>query len=98
MEVITMESIAFKRLTEQIADVANLVSNIYSATKEKASRNTEPMLTNEDVTRMLGISKRTLQRLRSTNGIEYIMVRGQCRYSYHAVEKLIEERTITKEK
>ena len=34
MEVITMESSAFKMLTEQIADVAKLVALIYSNARE----------------------------------------------------------------
>lgn len=98
MEVITMESAAFKTLTEQISDVAKLVGIIYSAVKESSSKRTmEPVLTNDDVARMLDVSKRTLQRLRSTGAIEYIRVRGQCRYSINAVQKLIEEQTIAKE-
>lgn len=85
-------------LTEQIADVANLVSDIHSATKENASKKEiAPVLTNDEAAKMLGVSKRTLQRLRSTGCIEYFMVRGQCRYNIHAIQKLIEERTIAKE-
>lgn len=98
MEVITMESSAFKMLTEQIADVAKLVALIYSNARENTKRRSmELVLTSSDAARILGISKRTLQRLRSTNSIEYFMVRGQCRYSINAVQKLIEERTIAKE-
>ncbi|WOG31561.1 helix-turn-helix domain-containing protein [Segatella copri] len=98
MEVITMESAAFKKLTEQIAEVAELVGFIASnAIENTQRRKMEPVLTNDDVTKMLGISKRTLQRLRSTNCIQYIMVRGQCRYNIHTIQKLLEERTITKE-
>lgn len=97
MEVITMESSAFKMLTEQIADVAKLVALIYSNARENTKRSMELVLTSSDAARILGISKRTLQRLRSTNSIEYFMVRGQCRYSINAVQKLIEERTIAKE-
>lgn len=99
MEVITMESSAFKMLTEQIADVAKLVALIYSNAREntKRRRSMELVLTSSDAARILGISKRTLQRLRSTNSIEYFMVCGQCRYSINAVQKLIEERTIAKE-
>ena len=93
-----MESSAYKTLTEQIAEVAELVGLIYANARENTrKRDIEPVLTNDDVTRMLGISKRTLQRLRSTGSIEYIMVRGQCRYSNHAIQKLLEERTIAKE-
>lgn len=98
MEVITMESSAFKMLTEQIADVAKLVALIYSNARENTKRRSmELVLTSSDAARILGISKRTLQRLRSTNSIEYFMVRGQCRYSINTVQKLIEERTIAKE-
>ena len=98
MEVITMESSAFKMLTEQIADVAKLVALIYSNARENTKRRSmELVLTSSDAARILGISKRTLQRLRSTNSIEYFMVRGQRRYSINAVQKLIEERTIAKE-
>jgi len=93
-----MESAAFKKLTEQIAKVAELVGFIASnAIENTQRRKMEPVLTNDDVTRMLGISKRTLQRLRSTKCIQYIMVRGQCRYNIHTIQKLLEERTITKE-
>lgn len=92
-----MESSAFKMLTEQIADVAKLVALIYSNARENTKRSMELVLTSSDAARILGISKRTLQRLRSTNSIEYFMVRGQCRYSINAVQKLIEERTIAKE-
>ena len=93
-----MESAAFKKLTEQIAEVAELVGFITSnAIENTQRRKMEPVLTNDDVTRMLGISKRTLQRLRSTKCIQYIMVRGQCRYNIHTIQKLLEERTITKE-
>ena len=38
MEVITMESSAFKMLTEQIADVAKLVALIYSNARENTKR------------------------------------------------------------
>ena len=98
MEVITMESSAYKTLTEQIAEVAKFVGFIYANARENTrKRNMEPVLTSNDAARILGVSKRTLQRLRSTNGIEYIMVRGQCRYSINAIQKLVEERTIAKE-
>ena len=93
-----MESAAFKKLTEQIAEVAELVGFIASnAIENTQRRKMEPVLTSSDAARILGISKRTLQRLRSTNSIEYFMVRGQCRYSINAIQKLLEERTITKE-
>lgn len=53
-----MESAAFKKLTEQIAEVAELVGFIASnAIENTQRRKMEPVLTNDDVTKMLGISK-----------------------------------------
>ena len=98
MEVITMESSAFKMLTEQIADVAKLVALIYSNARENTKRRSmELVLTSSDAAKMLGVSKRTLQRMRSENRIDFIKIGNQCRYSINAVQKLIEERTIAKE-
>ena len=57
----------------------------------------KPMLTNDDAAKMLGVSKRTLQRMRSENRIDFIKIGNQCRYQVEAIERMIEERTITKE-
>ena len=93
-----MESSAFKKLTEQIAEVAELVGFIASnAIENTQRRKMEPVLTNDDVTKMLGISKRTLQRLRSENRIDFIKIGNQCRYQVEAIERMVEERTIAKE-
>lgn len=98
MEVITMESSAFKMLTEQIADVAKLVALIYSNARENTKRRSmELVLTSSDAARILGISKRTLQRMRSENRIDFIKIGNQCRYQVEAIERMVEERTITKE-
>ena len=40
----------------------------------------KPMLTNDDAAKMLGVSKRTLQRMRSENRIDFIKIGNQCRY------------------
>ena len=98
MEVITMESSAFKMLTEQIADVAKLVALIYSNARENTKRRSmELVLTSSDAAKMLGVSKRTLQRMRSENRIDFIKIGNQCRYQVEAIERMVEERTITKE-
>lgn len=57
----------------------------------------KPMLTNDDAAKMLGVSKRTLQRMRSENRIDFIKIGNQCRYQVEAIERMVEERTITKE-
>ena len=93
-----MESAAFKKLTEQLTEIVQYVRLAKMAFQENLTgKGLKPMLTNDDAAKMLGVSKRTLQRMRSENRIDFIKVRGQCRYSINAVQKLIEERTIAKE-
>ena len=43
------------------------------------------MLTNDDAAKMLGVSKRTLQRMRSENRIDFIKIGNQCRYQVEAI-------------
>lgn len=93
-----MESAAFKKLTEQLAEIVQYVRLAKMAFQENLTgKGLKPMLTNDDAAKMLGVSKRTLQRMRSENRIDFIKIGNQCRYSINAVQKLIEERTIAKE-
>lgn len=98
MEVMTIDSVAFQRLTAQIADIANFVRKANEAMlAQMAQQALKPMLNSEEAARMLGISKRTLQRMRTENRITFVMIGGQCRYHQHEIQKMIEERTIAKE-
>ena len=98
MEVITIDSVAFQNLTMQIADIANFVRKANEAMQTQMTQQAQkPMLNSEETARMLGISKRTLQRMRTENRITFVMIGGQCRYHQHEIQKMIEERTIAKE-
>lgn len=98
MEVMTIESVAFQSLTAQIADIANFVRKANEAMQmQMAQQALKPMLNSEEAARMLGISKRTLQRMRTENRIAFVMIGGQCRYHQHEIQKMIDERTIAKE-
>lgn len=98
MEVMTIDSVAFQSLTAQIADIANFVRKANEAIQvQVAQQALKPMLNSEEAARMLGISKRTLQRMRTENRIAFVMIGGQCRYHQHEIQKMIEERTIAKE-
>ena len=90
-----MESAAFKKLTEQLTEIVQYVRLAKMAFQEKLTG--KPMLTNDDAAKMLGVSKRTLQRMRSENRIEFIKIGNQCRYQVEAIERMVEERTIAKE-
>ena len=98
MEVITMESAAFKKLTEQLTEIVQYVRLAKMAFQENLTgKGLKPMLTNDDAAKMLGVSKRTLQRMRSENRIDFIKIGNQCRYQVEAIERMVEERTIAKE-
>ena len=98
MEVMTIDSTAFQNLTAQIADIANFVRKANEALQVQMARQAlKPMLNSEEAAKMLGISKRTLQRMRTENRIAFVMIGGQCRYHQHEIQKMIDERTIAKE-
>lgn len=98
MEVMTTDSTAFQNLTAQIADIANFVRKANEALQVQMARQAlKPMLNSEEAAKMLGISKRTLQRMRTENRIAFVMIGGQCRYHQHEIQKMIDERTIAKE-
>ena len=86
MEVIQMESTAYKELMEKIDGIAAYVRKSESRKRES---DTEILLDNEQVSALLQISKRTLQRLRSEKRISYFMIRGNCRYSFSEVERMV---------
>lgn len=98
MEVMTIDSVAFQSLTAQIADIADFVRKANEAIQAQMTQQAlKPMLNSEEAARMLGISKRTLQRMRTENRIAFVMIGGQCRYHQHEIQKMIDERTIAKE-
>ena len=98
MEVMTIDSVAFQSLTTQIADIANFVKKANEAMQAQMTQQAQkPMLNSEEAAKMLGISKRTLQRMRTENRITFVMIGGQCRYHQYEIQKMIEDRTIAKE-
>ena len=78
-------------MTEQIAEIAGFVREVRNARREKA---TDRLVGTEEAARMLGVCKRTLQRMRDEHRIEYAMVRGKCRYRLSEIQRLLEESTV----
>lgn len=91
MEIITMESSAYKELVEKIERIAGYVRE---SERTKKKDMPEVWLNREQVMSLLGISRRTLQRLRDSKRIEYAIFRGACRYRLSEVERLVEESVI----
>ena len=88
MEIITMESSAYKELVEKIDKIAGYVRD---SEREKKKPDADVWLCNEEVMSLLGISRRTLQRLRDSKRIRYAIFRGACRYHFSEVSRLVEE-------
>ena len=90
MEVITMDSEAYKKLVSKIEQIADFVAEAKLPSEEKK----EAWLDSNQLADALGISTRTLQRLRDDNLISYSMLRGRCMYKLSEVERCLEERMI----
>ncbi|CDN30432.1 hypothetical protein BN938_2698 [Mucinivorans hirudinis] len=91
MEVITIESAAYKELTAKLDLIAGYISKAMIKKKAKA----DMWLSGKELTALLGVSPRTLQRMRDNNSINYAIFRGACRYHISEVERLIAESLYT---
>lgn len=88
MEIITMESAAYKELTAKIDLIAGYVRQSEEKKNEKAA---EVWMSSKELKGLLGISTRTLQRLRDNKRISYAIFGGACRYPVSEVERLVKE-------
>ena len=93
MEVITMDSRAYKDLVEKIDKISTFVLKCEAGIK--AQSNDEIWLDSQEVANLLRISTRTLQRLRAENLISYTILRGRCLYKLSEIERGLNERLIT---
>jgi len=93
MEVITMDSRAYKNLVEKIDKISTFVVKCEAGIKPQS--NDEIWLDSQEVANLLRISTRTLQRLRAENLISYAILRGRCLYKLSEIERGLNERLIT---
>jgi hypothetical protein len=93
MEVITMDSRAYKNLVEKIDKISAFVVKCGAGIKPQS--NDEIWLDSQEVANLLRISTRTLQRLRAENLISYAILRGRCLYKLSEIERGLNERLIT---
>jgi hypothetical protein len=91
MEVITIESQAFKELTAKINTIAKFVTAMQSAAEEHSE---DGWVDSYEVCTFLKISPRTLQRLRAANSISYSMIRGKIFYKISEIQRLLNENII----
>ena len=90
MDVITIESKAYHELMGKIEKILRIVEKEEKAKREYENR----LVTNDELAGILGISKRTLQRMRSADRISYKMIYGRCYYDLHDIEEAIRNRSL----
>lgn len=86
MQVIMMESEAYQNLIERLERIEKYV--IRATERQKALNDDDVWLDNEQVSKLLDVSKRGLQRYRSNGKLPYQMYGKKCRYRLSDVEKL----------
>ena len=84
---------------KMMAQIANIAGYIREARDEKKrKRETEDkLLDTAQAAKMLNVSKRTMQRMRTDHRIEYVVVRGSCRYRLSEILRLLEDNTVRNE-
>ena len=90
MEVITIESKAFKQLMEKLE---TLTEYVYSR-ERPTENNDDEWVDSQEMCRFLKISERTLQRLRTTGKITYSCIGGKYYYQIREIKKLLKNRVI----
>jgi len=91
MEVITIDSEAYKDLAKKIDRIAEFVEKHMEADQKTKQ---EIWLDSFEVARLLKISTKTLQRLRKDKLISYTILRGKCLYKLSEIERGLNERII----
>lgn len=91
MEVITIESRAFKQLVEKLEALSEYV---YSQQRLPESNNDDAWVDSHEVCRFLKISERTLQRLRTNGQITHSCIGGKCYYQISQIKKLFKKHVI----
>ena len=88
MNVIMIESAAFQELVGHIEKIAE---HIRKYEDRQPVQPQERWLTSKEVTALLGISLRTLQRYRTLGILPYLMLRQKTYYKESDVEKFLAE-------
>lgn len=99
MEVITLESSVFKELTGQITELISCIREERKRWKDTVEGRKPPdsKMDSKEVCRVLGISIRTLQRMRRNKVLGYSYAGRSCRYDRAEIERYLRERYVEAE-
>lgn len=93
MEVITIDSQAFKELMAKINTIAKFVTAINAKIEEQPEEE-DGWVDSYEVCTFLKISSRTLQRLRVEGAINYSRIRGKNYYRTSELQRLLQNNVI----
>lgn len=85
MELITIESTAFKQLIEKLEALSEYVYSM----ERPVENEDENWVGSQDICQFLKISERTLQRLRANGKISYSCMGGKYYYQIGQIRKLL---------
>ena len=91
MDVITIESQAYRELVSKINSIAKFVIDHQS---EETQNPDEVWVDSYEVCTFLNISERTLQRLRTKGMISYSLISGKTYYTIAEIKRMLNERRI----
>ena len=91
MEVITIETQAFKELMTKINTIAKFVTAMQTKAEDQP---VDSWVDSYEVCTFLKISSRTLQRLRATNAVSSSKIRGKTFYRISEIQRLLNEHII----
>jgi hypothetical protein len=91
MEVITIESKAFKDLTVKINMIAKFVASIQAKAEQEPA---DGWVDSYEVCTFLKVSPKTLQRLRASKKIAYSRIGGKIFFKISEIQRLLENKII----
>ena len=92
MEVITMDSKAFKALEEKLTVITDFIRE--SSKKFEALNDDDIWVDNYELCTFLKVSEKTLYRLRKEKKITYSNIQGRFFYKIEDVKKMLEDNLI----
>jgi hypothetical protein len=91
MEVITIESQAYRELAAKINMIAKFVADSQT---QKGEEDIDGWVDSYEVCTFLKTSARTLQRLRASRAVSYSLIRGKTFYKISEIRRLLNENVI----
>jgi hypothetical protein len=91
MEVITIETQAFKDLVSKINSIAKFVAAVQAKADEEPP---EGWVDSYEVCTFLKVSAKTLQRLRASGNVSFSRIRGKNFYKISEIQRLLENNII----